>query len=305
MYERILVPLDGSELAEAALPYAEEFTGRLGSEVILMSVAHSLEVLEQRGYQSYIQRTVEIVKEGAGRYLGKAVGGVMKVESAILIGNPAEEIVDFADKMGIDLVVMATHGRSGITRWALGSVADKVLRAIKQPIVLIRASGSHPEVCEKGILGKLLVPLDGSKEGEAVVPYVEELASKLGAEVVFLQVVPLAYHVEIAGDMAVQVPYMEEEMEPLKVSAKSYLERVGGVFESKGIITKYEVRIGVAAHKIIELADEVNVDMVAMSTHGRSGVGRWVFGSVAEKIAHSANIPVLLVRAPGAGMEAA
>lgn len=300
MYERILVPLDGSEVAEVALPCAEQLAGRLGSEVILMSVARSDEEQDRYVFQSYLQKAVEATKQGAARHLEKGAGEAVKVEPMILAGDAAEAIVDYADKSDIGLIVMATHGRSGIRRWALGSVADKVLRATKRPVVLIRAKGARPDVREKGVLRKALVPLDGSKESERVVPYIANLASNLGVEVTLLQVVAIAHHVYISADAPVQVPYTSEEMEPLKVTAESYLKKVGSGLGKKSIATKCEVRIGAAAHEIIKLADEINADMVAMSTHGRSGVGRWVFGSVAEKVVRSGHTPVLLVRAPGA-----
>ena len=302
MYHRILVPLDTSELAEVALPYAEQMAGRLGSEITLMSVSHSAGEKEQRVFRSYIQETVAVTKERANRYLEKPTGQDVKVESAILVGNPAEEIVDYAERENIDVIVMATHGRSGIGRWALGSVADKVLRATERPVVLIRAKGARSDMLKKGVFKRALVPLDGSKESEAVIPYIEELASMLGAEVTLLQVLAVVYHVYISGDAPAQVPYTEEEMKPLKASAESYLEKVGSGLRGKGVTTKCQVRVGAAGHEIIKLADEIGADIVAMSTHGRSGVGRLVFGSIAEKVVRTGNTPVLLVRTPGASV---
>ena len=102
MYEKILVPLDGSEVAEIALPYAEELAGRLGSEVTLMSVSRSAKEQNQRVCWSYLQKTVEATKEEAKRYLEKPAGEAIKVESAILVGVPAEEIVDYAAVLGLD-----------------------------------------------------------------------------------------------------------------------------------------------------------------------------------------------------------
>ena len=303
MYERILVPLDGSEVAEVALPCAEQLAGRLGSEIILMSVSHSAEEQDRRAFVSYLRKTVDAAKERARMYLEKPAREAIRIESTILVGDPAEGIVDYADKGDIGLIVMATHGRSGIRRWALGGVADKVLRATKRPVVLIRAKGARPDVRDKGVLSRALVPLDGSKESETVILYIENLAPRLGTEVTLLQVVAVAYHVYISGDAPAQIPYTSEEMELLKVSAGSYLEKVGSGLKEKGITTKYEVRVGAAGQEIINLADEINADMVAMSTHGRSGVGRWVFGSVAERVVRSGNTPVLLVRVPGASTE--
>ena len=299
MYERILVPLDGSQLAEVALPYAEELAGRLGSEVTLLSVSESDETESYHEALTYIMRMAEPTKQGAERNLGKLVAKEVKVDSRALVGYPAEEVVDYAEKADIGLIVMSTHGQSGIRRWALGSVADKVVRATKRPVALIKAKGARPDVREKGILNKALVPLDGSKESEAVIPYIEELASKLKAEVVLLRVLTPDY-------AAVTSVGQVEQLESLKKSAKDYIEKVAAQLKQKGIVAKAEYREvmpGAEAKEIIKLADELYVDVVAMSTHGRSGVGRWVFGSITDRVLHEGNTPLLLVRTPGARTE--
>jgi len=138
MYEKILIPLDGSELAEIALPYAEEMGVRLGSEITLLSVSDSAEAPEYHKHQVYLDGVADSTKRGAKRYLEMPEEAI-KVEKAIVVGEPAEEIVDYAEKEGIDLIIMATHGRSGISRWTLGSVAEKVVRAGTTPVLLVRA----------------------------------------------------------------------------------------------------------------------------------------------------------------------
>jgi len=303
MYEKILVPLDGSQLAEIALPYAEELAGRLDSEIILIYVSESAENPHYYMYELYIQQIVESTKHAAEKYHGKPEGKSIKVESAILVGHPAEEIVDYADKEDIGLIVIATHGRSGIKRWALGSVADKVMRSATQPVALIRAKGARPDVREKGVLNKALVPLDGSKESEAVMPYIEELASKLEAEIVLIQVLERPFHVYPGGEGGALIPYTEAEMKSLSANAPSYLEEMISLLNRKGIPTRSEVRVGAAAKEIINLADETNSDLLAMSTHGKSGFSRWAFGSVADKVLHAGNTPLLLIRIPEAGTE--
>ena len=295
MYEKILVPLDGSELAEVALPYAEELAGRLGSQISLLYVSESPEDHYQRMHQFYIEKTAETTKEGAGRYIEKPEGKAIKVESRILVGNAAEEIVEYASKEDICLIVMATHGRSGISRWALGSVADKVVRSTERPVGLIRAKGARPDVREKGILNKVLVPLDGSKEGEAVMPYIEELSSRFKAEIVLLQVLSTSYQA-IASEGYGYVTYTDKQIESDKASARDYLEKAGARLKQKSVTVKSEVRLGIAAEEIIKLADEMYADVVAISTHGRSGIGRWAFGSVADRVLHEGNTPLLLVR---------
>ena len=297
MYERIIVPLDGSELAEVALPYAEELAGRLGSEITLLHVYESAEAEYQQMHQAYVEKMVEATKRGAERFLAKSKAKRVKVKSALLIGHTAEQIVDYADKENAGLIIIATHGRSGISRWVLGSVAAKVVRATERPVALIRADGIRRDASKRRMIKKTLVPLDGSKESETVIPYVEELASKLKAEVVLLHVTAPAYPIYIMPAEPVQIPFSEEELQLVKSKAKVYLEEVGSALKGKGIKTEYEVGFGSAADEIIKFAEEIDADLVAISTHGRSGISRWAFGSTADKVLHAGNTPVLLVRA--------
>ncbi len=299
MYEKILVPLDGSELAQVALPYAEELAGRLGSEIILVFVSELAEDPNRHMHQFYLEKMVESEQCAIERYFKKSEGRAIQVRSAILVGNPAEKIVEYAEKEGISLIVLATHGRCGITRWALGSVANKVVRATKRPVALIRARGARPDVREKGILHKAVVPLDGSKVGEAAVSYIEELAARLKAELILLQVLALGYNT-ITAEGYEYVVYSEKQMASDRAFARAYLDGIGARLKGKGIVTGSEVRFGSAAEEIIKLADEIHADVVVMSTHGRSGVGRFVFGSVAERVLCEGNTPLLLIRAPGA-----
>lgn len=303
MYEKILVPLDGSELAEVALPYAEELAGKLGSEVTLLHVCESEEAQYHHMHQLYIQKMVAATKRGAKQYFEKPGDKAIKVRSATLSGHPAEQIVDYAEKQCIDLIVIATHGWSGIRRWVLGSVADKVVRATKRPVALIRARGVHHHTFAKGTLNKMLLSLDGSKEGEAVIPYVEELASRLNGDVILLHVVPHPSPVYAVPGETVQIPYSQAEVELLKVNAGSYLEKVANALKEKHIKVTFEVKAGNTGNEIIKLADEVHADLVAMSTHGWSGITRWALGSTADKVLNAGNTPLLLVRSPGGTTE--
>lgn len=149
---------------------------------------------------------------------------------------------------------------------------------------------------------RILVPLDGSKVGEAALPHVEELVSKLTpktkTEVVLFQAVSSLTHYVIAGEASVQVPYSEKEVEYIKRKSRQYLEKVGEGLKSKGATVKTKVATGSAAPEIIKAADEVKADLIAMSTHGRSGLSRLTFGSITAKVLRGGNVPVLVVRAP-------
>ncbi len=298
MFEKILVPLDGSVLAEIVLPYAMELAGRLGSDVTLVYVNELREAPYQHMCQFYLEKMVKATKQGTERWTKEPTGSAIQVRSAILVGNPAERIVEHADEEDVGLVLVATHGQSGIKHWPLGSVADKVVRATKRPVMLIRAKGARPDAQQKSILNRVLIPLDGSKEGETVVPYIAELASKLKAEAFLFQVLAQS-HRTISADGHVYFVYPEKQMELDKTLAEDYLDIVGARLKRQGVTVKSEVRFGSAAEEIINFTGEINADVVAMSTHGRSGVGRWVFGSVADRVLHEGNTPLLLVRAAG------
>lgn len=278
MYKKIVVPLDGSRLAEVALPYAEELAGKMGSEMVLLSVIESEEAHEYEKHNKYAKKIVEATKQHAGKYLGESGRKVIKVGAATRVGNPAEGIINYVSRGTSTLIVMATHGRSGIGRWAIGSVADKVVRnTTKQPLMLVRAKGARSDLREKRILKKALVPLDGSTRSEAVIPYIRDITSRLKMELNFLQVVPQNNH-----------NYTDVE---------SYLQNVCRKFENTGITANYYVREGATADEIIDLADEITVDVVAMSTHGKSAVNLWPLGSIAQKVLFGGNTPLLLVRA--------
>ena len=149
---------------------------------------------------------------------------------------------------------------------------------------------------------RILVPLDGSQVGEAALPYAEELVSKLSpevkVEVTLLQVLsPMAPSV-VAGADVPTVAYTEEQMEGITRKAMDYLNKAGEALRNKGVTVQAKVGTGNAAEEIKKAADEINADLIAMSTHGRSGLSRWVLGSVADRVLRGENKPILLVRAP-------
>ena len=149
---------------------------------------------------------------------------------------------------------------------------------------------------------RILVPLDGSKVGEAALPYVEDLINKFlpepKVEVTLIQVLSSLSHYIVAGEATARVPYTADEIAVMKKQATQYLRKAGKVLKDKGAQTKMVVVVGDAADEIIRTADEINADMIAMSTHGRSGISRWAFGSVTDKVLRGGNKPVLVVRAP-------
>ena len=190
MYTKVVVPLDCSPLAEVALPYAEEIAGKMGSDIVLLTVLPSEENNDIQNHLSYSKKIVHDTNIQVKKYCENKPDAKMNISTATRTGNPAEGILDYADKGYPCLIVMATHGRSGVSRWAVGSVAEKVVKATsKQPLLLVRAKGGHPDVRAKRILKKALVTLDGSKISESVLPYIGEIARHLEMELTLLRVV--------------------------------------------------------------------------------------------------------------------
>lgn len=275
-YKKVVVPLDGSSLAEVALPYAEELAGKIGSEMVLLSVLPTDEPEEYHNINAYMEKTLDITMHQVKKYTEGARD--CTICTATRVGNPAEGILDYVDKGHLCLVVMATHGRSGISRWAVGSVADKVVRSTtRQPLLLIRAKGNHPDIRAKRIFKKALLPLDGSAESEAVMPVLTTIAASLNMEIILLRVLPKMNH-----SLAEVETYLQGWCQNLK---------------ENGISSRYEVRIGSPADRIIDLADESACDVVAMATHGHAVGNLWPLGSVAQKVLLGGNTPLLLVRA--------
>lgn len=283
MYKTILVPLDGSEQAEAIFPYVNEFAQRLDSELILLSIyepGHRLEHL----LKVYLSDKVsELRKQG------------IRARSAIVEGKPADEILAFSEQNDASLIALTSHGRSGDSRWNLGSVVDKILRGADIPVLVIRAKAFRKQP-ESVTLKKVLLPLDLSAFSETSIGYVTELASRLKAEVLLLHVIS-AYSGEFPSAARLQALSKQQ--------ARKYLREVEETFKNEGIMTKLLVKSGSPALDILSCAQKNRVDLIAISTHGRGGLGRWAYGSVASKLLHSAEIPILLVRAAGAGLSEA
>ena len=151
---------------------------------------------------------------------------------------------------------------------------------------------------------RILIPLDGSKLGEAALHYLEGTFSRLApgekVEVTLFHVITTLRHtVDIrSGIGTIDIPYTESELEQMKSKAMEYLNEVGDVLINKGASVRFKVAVGEApAEEIIKAEEEVNADLVAMSTHGRAGISRWAFGSVTDKVLRGGKVPVLMVRA--------
>lgn len=308
MYRRMLVPLDGSELAEEVLTYAKELAGRLDIGTILLHVCDPRESESVFMCQAYIEHVAEIARREARAIQKKSGvkpgGEPVEVRGELAVGYPADEILRYADENAADLILMATHGHSGVKRWALGSVADKVLRASKVPVWLVRAGIPDEIVYDKWPKRTILVLLDGSELAESVLPHVEVLVKQRGIEpvdVVLLRVyeppvLPSYYASELSGVPLNWGQYVEQETVRGKQVAENYLAGIEKRFKDLGVTVRSEVLVGKASDVIVNYANKHPFNLIVMATHGRSGLRRWVYGSVAENVLLGALSPVFLVR---------
>jgi nucleotide-binding universal stress UspA family protein len=302
METRILVPLDGSSLAERALSCAVTLAQGLRAELDLLRAVWIPPDVLARLSEAAVE--LDVISGGleaeAEEYLSALVEQLadadLDVRPVVEHGPAAETILDYARQAGISHIVMATHGYSGIRHWTHGSVAERVLQTATVPLLLVRVGEQdaekdwrQPTSCQR-----ILVPLDGSPMAEKILPVVTSVARALGAELVLFQV-PIA-HVSgwMTGEWYLPV---QGVLETAEEDAEAYLSGVADRLAQEGLEVSRATAIGSVANCIIEYAEANRVDLVAMSTHGRTGLARWALGSVADRVLRAGSTPILLVRA--------
>ncbi len=300
MYTKILVPLDGSELSERVLPYARPFAEALKVPVELLQVIDPaiIESLSDPERGRYIDIVEADMKSSVQSYLGQVAssfGGPLTVTCSLELGNPAEVIVDRGSADPGILIAMSTRGRSGIQRWVLGSVADKVLHSTASDMLLVRGEGQGRSSGEAA-LKTVIVPLDGSHLAEKALPRAAELARNMKLEILLLRAYSLPTSIYFSGEE--YGPDLSQLTEQIREEAQSYLEAKVQELHSEGLESVSSVLLqGEGAAEIIDTAQKTADNLVAMCTHGRSGLSRWVLGSVTERVILHSGDPVLVVRA--------
>jgi nucleotide-binding universal stress UspA family protein len=289
MFERILVPLDGSENAEIVFPYCADLAADFASTVTLVTVSEAATVDIDHLYRTYLEHALGKMRQ---QLEASMAPGTVTLESQVLFGDPAREILRTAEERDAQLILIASHGTSAEGPWLLGHIAAKVLRATKRPVMLIRERVPEAVPQQRKLVRRILVPLDGSEIGEGALCYAVALAEKTASEIALLEVFEPVKGVGASG-----ARYKIPEDESVRKSLLSYLDHVAGPIRNKGLKVSTTVLFGKAADNIVEYAEKNEIDLVAVSTHGRSGLGRWVFGNVTDKILHTGNVPVLVAHA--------
>ncbi len=311
MYKKILVPLDGSILAEAVLPFVERVAQAEKSGVTLITVLEPPveEMVEpsaqqrEEGLVPHLDQVVERMTSYGKIYLKRVARRLKEkgidVQDDVLLGRPATEIANYANKNGVDLVAMSTHGRGGITRWRYGSVANELLRSLTAPLFLLRSSGKASEASSYGSASQLLrvvVPLDGSKLAEQALAHARELASKLDLEIHLIRAVSQPTPAYMGPDA---IDYYYDLDEILTREAAAYMASVAQQLEKEKFRVTVRVFHGFPAANIVDYAAAIGQSIICITTHGRTGIGRALLGSVADKVLQESESPVVMARAQG------
>jgi nucleotide-binding universal stress UspA family protein len=294
----VLIPLDGSPLAEHSLTYLPSLA-KLGDVALhLLSVLDETEEIHDLSSSEVVERERNVLTT----YLDQTVGGIedlygLKAAVEVQAGVPGDVIQKRVEALSPDLLVISTHGRSGISRWRHGSVAAKLLHGATCPILVVgpRAAehGDWREGEAVADFNSILVPLDGSELAEGALTTAAEIAQQFGSRLHLVR----AVRARVASDPAPPADSAELTNQ-MEQGAASYLAkvrdrlRVGG-----GVVTG--VRMGAAATELEEYISKEKIDLVVMTSHGRSGLVRAALGSVTDRLTGNGRAPVLVVRAPG------
>lgn len=314
MYSRVLVPLDGSSVSAQAVPYARVLAQAGGMTMGLMRVVPTIGMLmsasAMRGYAEAGASNMLSYEEWQGRHnrlrdtvtreLGDFSGTVnvpgVQVDTVVREGEPADEIVHEAGQQAGTLIAMTTHGRSGLGRWMLGSVTDKVVRQATGPVLVIRAR-KQEEVQAEPRFQRIILPLDGSRLAEAAMPTAVSWAKALNAPITVVRSISLAAYGYGFSDYTLPEYSMGEFASGVRDDVKVYLDRVVDDLHRQGVsdVTS-SAPDGNPAESLLREAEESPNSMIVMTTHGRTGIGRWVMGSVTDRVVRHASCPVMVLR---------
>ena len=268
MVQKILAALDGTKASESILPYLETLLGSQDADVTLAQATSGLVPGRAEKASAYLERTANGLRDK---------GAVVDVQ--VLTGKPAPALVDLATRGGYSLLLMCSRGKKGLRRLILGSVAEEVLRRSPIPVLIV-----HPlsKAGEKPRLKRIVVPLDGSHRSGSILPHVAKLAKATGSKLLFMTAVD---------------PHSKDNL-PVEVMAKT-LFREQKELHRQGVQTELAIRYGDPTLEILAFSEVQNADLLALSTHGRSGVERALYGSVAESLLRQGHLPMLVLRTAG------
>lgn len=291
MFKHILLPLDGSQLAESAIPFVVELCKKLDCKITLLHVIEKDAPSEIHG-QHHLTNEVEAcdyLGEIADKYFSFC-GSVEKHVHTEEVSQVAQSIVQHSGEFAPDLIVLCAHGVGGLRDIVAGPIAQQVIADGNVPVLLI-----HPENPFKGFKN-LLLPLDGEQEHDRVLTFAADLARQLSSDLRLVRVVPT--YATLEGETAALGTILPATtiayLDVMEEEAAEYLQKHLDSLYGKGINTEAEVQRGDPAQEVVKSANRSNTDVIILGTHGKSGLNAFWSGSVAPKILARTKIPVLL-----------
>jgi nucleotide-binding universal stress UspA family protein len=283
MIERIVVPLDGSMTAEAVLPQVRRLLYRNDSEVILVRAvvpppAENSMMVAEAGLgaaREYLMGKKEALESAGAR-----------VKAVVRIGTPVGVLLEVAEEEKATLIALATHGATGLARLLMGSVAEAILRKTEIPVLAVRPFWSYDLVPKGGTefnpIRNILYTVDGSDRSADALPGVLELAELFESRIVLLRVL----------EPKKGKPAPQQECE----DAEAQLKRLAKMIEKKGVETLRLLEAGDPVEQILKAVKTQDIDLLALTTHGRGGISRAILGSVTEEVLRQAPVPLLVTR---------
>jgi nucleotide-binding universal stress UspA family protein len=298
MFDTILVPLDGSQLADCVLPHVAAIARPFDAEITLLRMLEK----NQAGTSAQLFDLVnwQINKTRSALYLDKIHARFQKLNirtrTAVQEGLVADGITEYAQSQGMKLIVLSSHGRNGLTQWGISSVTQKIILSAQTSLLIIRAH-QYGSLLEAPFYRHILVPLDGSQRAENVLPIVTQLAHFHKSQVHLVQVVQ-------TPEMARQMPPAREDVELSnrivarnQEEAERYLEQLKSRSYLEGLAIKTHLLTSEnAAVALHQLVDQENIEMVALSAHGYSGNHQWPYGSMVNNFILYGRVPLLIVQ---------
>lgn len=292
LHHTLLVPLDGSALSEKALPLAKRLAQTTGARLVLVRSVWTTP-LADLPVEDIELRAMQEAEEYLADLQFKLTAQGLQVETALPFAPAAEGILLEIELRNADMVIMSTHGRSGLSRMVYGSVAEAVLARSSVPVLLVRVTKEETVPLTLPSQPHILVPVDGSSFAEAALPHAIELARLFNGTLILLRSVapPMPY-----VDPFMPMPYPTEEVMRLaEADARSYLADLAAHLTADGLQVKTVFRIGQADAAILQ-QEHGSTNLVVMATHGRTGLAQAVFGSISKSVLHHGTLPILLVR---------
>jgi nucleotide-binding universal stress UspA family protein len=304
----VLTPIDGSARALHAVPWAAKLAGSRGTVILFRVIPPEPDYAEalfafagpgEAGVQRIRDEWQRVAQADFDEAASLIAGSGVKVERMVAEGEPDEEIVAAADERGADMIAIASHGRGAIGRAIFGSVADRVARTSAVPVLILRTP--HDQLPQgEAVIRRVVVPLDGSALAEQALPVAATVAKHVGAPVSVVRVI----------DPASSLPEAPGALGPTPVAAAEASDRIWAELEAQAKRTVGDAIARLQAERIeasgttltgspfFAISDFTETDdLIVLTSHGRGGVGRWLLGSVAEKLVREAPAPVLLVPA--------